>query len=78
MTSFPARRFKLGGRGLLATGYAADLVVFDPDVIAETATYENPKRLPEGISDVLVNGAHVIDSEVHQQERAGKVIGGKS
>ena len=78
MTSFPARRFKLEGRGLLATGYAADLVVLDPDVIAETATYEDPKRLPEGISDVVVNGSHVIDSKVHQRRRAGKVIAGKN
>src|SRR5919199_4953070 len=38
MTSFPARRFKLDGRGLLAPGYAADLVVFDPDTVSERAS----------------------------------------
>jgi N-acyl-D-amino-acid deacylase len=75
MTSFPARRFKLAGRGLLAPGYAADLVVFDPDMISDRATYGDPKRLPEGISRVLVNGTQVIDSGVHRGERAGKVIG---
>ncbi|MGI8865864.1 MAG: N-acyl-D-amino-acid deacylase family protein [Rubrobacteraceae bacterium] len=75
MTSFPARRFRLDRRGLLATGYAADLVVFDPDTIADRATYDEPKRLPEGISHVLVNGTHVIDSGIHQGKKTGTVIG---
>jgi N-acyl-D-amino-acid deacylase len=43
MTSFPARRFKLGKRGLIAPGYAADLVVFDPEKVLDMATYEDPK-----------------------------------
>jgi N-acyl-D-amino-acid deacylase len=78
MTSFPARRFRLDRRGLLATGYAADLVVFDPDTIAEIATYDEPKHLPEGISHVLVNGAHVIDSGAHRGEKTGIVVGGRN
>jgi N-acyl-D-amino-acid deacylase len=43
MTSFPARRFKLGKRGLIAPGCAADLVVFDPEKVLDKATYEDPK-----------------------------------
>ena len=77
MTSFPARRFKLDGRGLLAPGYAADIVVFDPNTISEGATYDEPKRSPEGISHVLVNGMPVIESGVHRGERAGAVIRGR-
>lgn len=75
MTSFPARRFKLDRRGLLATGHAADVVVFDPDTISEEATYEDPKRFPEGISHVLVNGARVIESGAHLGIREGRAIG---
>lgn len=77
MTSFPARRFKLAGRGLLTPGYAADIVVFDPATISERASYNEPKRFPEGISHVLVNGRLVIESGVHRDERSGKVIGGR-
>lgn len=77
MTSFPARRFKLARRGLLTPGYAADIVVFDPATISERASYNKPKRFPEGISHVLVNGRLVIESGVHRDERSGKVIGGR-
>jgi N-acyl-D-amino-acid deacylase len=78
MTSFPARRFRLGKRGLIAPGYAADLVVFDPDGISDRATYHDPKRFPEGISHVLVNGTRTIASGVHRGARAGRAIEGRS
>lgn len=74
MTSFPARRFRLGRRGLVAPGYAADLVVFDPETISDRATYGEPKRFPEGISYVLVNGETVVESGVHRGVRAGRAI----
>jgi N-acyl-D-amino-acid deacylase len=48
MTTFPARRFNLGKQGLLAPGCAADLVVFDPETIRDTSTYEDPRHFPEG------------------------------
>ena len=75
MTSFPARRFKLGKRGLIAPGYAADLVVFDPEKISDTATYEDPKHFPVGISNVLVNGAKAVESGALLEAREGTVIG---
>jgi N-acyl-D-amino-acid deacylase len=78
MTSFPSRRFRLGKRGLIAPGYAADLVVFDPDEISDKATYDDPKNFPEGISHVLVNGAKVLVSGVHGDARAGRAIEGSS
>jgi N-acyl-D-amino-acid deacylase len=74
MTSFPARRFRLGNRGLIVPGYAADVVVFDPHEISDEATYEDPKRLPKGISRVLVNGTQVIVSGAHSGRRAGVAI----
>jgi N-acyl-D-amino-acid deacylase len=78
MTSFPARRFRLGKRGLIAPGHAADIVVFDPEGISDRATYEDPKRFPEGISRVLVNGTRAIVSGVHRGARAGIAIEGSS
>jgi N-acyl-D-amino-acid deacylase len=74
MTSFPARRFRLGRRGLIAPGYAADVVVFDPDEVSDESTYGDPKRFPKGISRVLVNGIQVILSGAHSDERAGVAI----
>jgi N-acyl-D-amino-acid deacylase len=75
MTSFPARRFKLGKRGLIVPGYAADLVVFDPEKILDTATYEDPKHFPEGISHVLVNGAKAVEYGILLETGEGSVIG---
>jgi N-acyl-D-amino-acid deacylase len=60
VTSFPAARFGLHGRGLIKPGHAADLIIFDPEEISDTATYEDPKQYPEGISHVFVNGAEVV------------------
>ena len=56
MTSLPATRFGLRSRGLLKQGFYADLVVFDPNTVADTATYENPKQTASGINQVFVNG----------------------
>jgi N-acyl-D-amino-acid deacylase len=75
LTSFPARRFNLGKRGLIAPGYAADLVVFDPETIQDTSTYEAPKHYPEGISQVLVNGTRALESGALLETGEGKVIG---
>ena len=49
MTSMPAQVLGLKDRGLLREGYWGDVVVFDPDTVADTATYENPKQYPKGI-----------------------------
>lgn len=75
MTSFPARRFRLGKRGIVASGQAADLVVFDPETLSDRATYEDPKRLPVGIDLVLVGGVKTVEGGVHLGERAGQAIG---
>lgn len=74
MTSFPARRFRLGRRGLVVPGYAADLVVFDPETVADRATYEDPKQPPEGVDLVLVGGEKTLEDGRHLGTRNGLVL----
>lgn len=74
VTSFPAQRFLLGRRGLIAPGYAADLTVFDPDAIQDRATYEQPRELPEGIDCVLVGGQMTLRHGRHTAARDGALI----
>ncbi|MCP3738074.1 N-acyl-D-amino-acid deacylase family protein [Rossellomorea sp. BNER] len=71
MTSFPAKRFGLGNRGLLAENYAADIVVFDIDKIEDKATYEDPSRYPEGIQYVFVNGKLTTKKKQHTALKCG-------
>ncbi|MQA07530.1 MAG: amidohydrolase family protein [Pseudonocardiaceae bacterium] len=61
LTGQAARRLRLPDRGMVREGYAADLVLFDPDTVRDTATFEDPRRRPEGIPYVLVNGTPAID-----------------
>ena len=60
ITSAPARRIGSLDRGLIRPGFKADLTLFDPDRLRATATYEDPRALAEGVSDVIVNGAPVL------------------
>lgn len=62
MTQFPAERFGLTERGVVRAGYWADLVVWNPEQVADRATYENPNRMSAGIDFVLVNGTPVVDN----------------
>jgi N-acyl-D-amino-acid deacylase len=61
MTSAPARRIGALDRGLIRPGFMADLVLFDPDRLQDTATYENPRSYPDGVHYVVNNGQIVID-----------------
>jgi N-acyl-D-aspartate/D-glutamate deacylase len=56
MTGMPAQRFGLAGRGRISEGAHADLVLFDPETIRDTATFSDPIRRAEGIGAVWVNG----------------------
>jgi N-acyl-D-aspartate/D-glutamate deacylase len=71
MTSLPARRIGLWDRGLIRQSFAADLVAFDPERIADTATFEDPKRYPTGIEIVVVNGKVVLEGGKRTRERPG-------
>jgi N-acyl-D-amino-acid deacylase len=76
MTGLTARNFRLEGRGLLRAGAAADIVVFDPARIADTATYERPISTSVGVSAVYVNGRRTYaeaDGGVIQA-RAGRML----
>jgi N-acyl-D-aspartate/D-glutamate deacylase len=74
MTGMPAAKFKLADRGVVRAGAFADLVVFDPDRIADTATYEDPKRFPDGIRAVFVNGTAVARDGAHTGARPGRAL----
>ncbi len=76
MTSLPASKMKLKDRGSIRKGNFADLVVFDPKTISDTATYTEPKQYPEGIDYVIVNGRIVIDHDKHTGELPGKTLAG--
>ena len=74
MTSDPCRRLRLVDRGWLRPGYAADVVLFDPDRVGDTATYEDPIRYPVGVDTVLVNGVVTVEAGEHTGARAGKIV----
>jgi N-acyl-D-amino-acid deacylase len=74
MTSLPARRLGFPERGVLHPGAAADVTCIDPERIRDTATYERPRSLPEGIPYVLVNGRIVVDDGRHTGELAGRTL----
>jgi N-acyl-D-amino-acid deacylase len=74
MTSLPAQHFHFENRGLVRVGYAADLVVFDPGRIADTATYEAPHAYADGVPYVLVNGVVVVKAGAQTAARPGQVL----
>jgi N-acyl-D-amino-acid deacylase len=76
MTSLPAQRFRLVDRGLIRPGMWADIVVFDPRTVRDTATFEKPHSNSEGFTFVLVNGEIVIESGKHTGARPGQILMG--
>lgn len=74
MTGLPAARFGLADRGVIAPGFAADLVVFDPERIEDAATFEQPKRPAVGIDAVFVNGVAVWRDGLATGTRPGLVL----
>ncbi|MET0135706.1 MAG: amidohydrolase family protein, partial [Kibdelosporangium sp.] len=73
-TSAPAERIGLADRGVLGPGAPADVVVFDPQRIADRATFTAPHQFAAGIDLVLVNGTVAVDNGVHTGARAGRVL----
>ena len=74
MTGMPAQRFGLAGRGLIRKGFAADLVLFDPESIIDTATFSDPIRAADGIAGVWVNGHLSYTAEGATGKRAGRFL----
>ena len=74
MTSLPANRFGIRSRGVLKQGSYADLVVFDPNTVADTATYQNPKQAASGICKVYVNGRLSWDGRLCVSSGSGHLL----
>jgi N-acyl-D-amino-acid deacylase len=76
MTGMTARNMRIAGRGRLTVGAMADVVVFDPATIADTATYDRPRSASVGIDRVFVNGAcaYVGGGEPRVLTRAGRML----
>lgn len=74
MTSFPAQRLGLRDRGLVREGIWADLLVFDPERIADRTTYASPHQYPTGIDYVIVNGQVAAERGQVTTRRAGQVL----
>lgn len=70
----PAQRLRLINRGLIRAGYAADLVLFDPETIADTATFANPRQAATGIHYVFVNGVAAIAAGVPTGTLSGRAL----
>jgi N-acyl-D-amino-acid deacylase len=74
MTGFPAAKFGFSDRGTLKAGAKADLVLFDPARIIDRGTFEDPKRRPEGIAAVYVNGQLTVKNGQSTDARGGRVL----
>jgi dihydroorotase/N-acyl-D-amino-acid deacylase len=74
MTTLPAQRLRLQDRGLLREGMKADVAIFDPARVRDTATFEKPHQYAEGFSSVIVNGQVVFDGKAVTAARPGKVL----
>ncbi len=74
MTSAPAQRLKLKNRGLLREGFAADVVVFNPETVKDEATFSDPHRFASGIPYVVCNGVLTIDEGKHTGKLPGKTL----
>jgi N-acyl-D-aspartate/D-glutamate deacylase len=74
MTGFPAAKFGLERRGTIREGHFADLVLFDPARILDRGTFEDPKRIPDGIAAVFVNGAKAFAAGHATGAHAGRVL----
>jgi N-acyl-D-amino-acid deacylase len=78
LTALPAANLSLHGRGRLARGYYADVVVFDAATIADHATYEKPHQFSTGVSTVLVNGRLALKDGAPTGAPTGRIVRGRA
>lgn len=76
LTSLPTTNLAIADRGMLAEGYFADVVVFDPATITDHATFEDPHQYSTGVHHVFVNGGHVLADGEHTGATPGRVVRG--
>jgi N-acyl-D-amino-acid deacylase len=74
MTSLPAGKFKMKGRGNIAEGCFADIAIIDINKIKDKATYQTPDDLSEGIEHLLVNGIHTIENGKYTGHTGGRAL----
>ena len=74
MTLLPARTFGLQNRGILKRGAFADIVIFDPNKITDTATFDQPFLKPEGIHYVFVNGIPALREGRLTHAKSGRIL----
>jgi len=74
MSGRPAAHLGLTDRGRIAPGLAADIAIFDPDSVADTATYQQPQQYAVGVRWVVVNGVIELDGQDHRERSAGRVL----
>jgi N-acyl-D-amino-acid deacylase len=77
MSGQPAATLGLDGRGVLAPGAFADVVVFDPAVVADLATFAEPHQLSVGVTEVLVNGQVAVAGGESTGRLAGRALRGR-
>lgn len=76
LSKLPATNLKIRDRGELATGYFADIVIFDPSTITDHATFQEPHRYATGMEFVIVNGEVVLNEGEHTGALPGQVVRG--
>lgn len=74
ITSLPANKFKMTDRGILQIGAFADIVIMNPEKITDKGDQLNPRRYPEGIIHVIVNGTMVVRGSKHTDLLPGKIL----
>jgi N-acyl-D-aspartate/D-glutamate deacylase len=78
MTSLPAARMSLKDRGRIAPGMKADLVLFNPETVIDRSTFEEPRRLSDGVELVVVNGEAVWWAGKPTGAKPGRVLRGSA
>ncbi len=76
LTTLPATNLGIRKRGALRVGYFVDVVVFDPDSIADHATFDKPHQYATGMKHVFVNGVQVLSDSEHTGATPGRVVRG--
>ena len=76
LTGLPATNLELADRGFLREGMFADIAVFDPQTIADRATFDRPHQYAVGMRHVFVNGGHVLKDGEHTGARPGRAVYG--
>jgi len=74
MSSLPAQKLGLQDRGLIKEGMCADIVVFNPEIVKDKATFTDPHQYPDGIEYVIVNGTIVVEKGKHTGALPGRVL----